>query len=54
MIQWTNVAGLAFLVPLDQRKRVFELAGWCGNGGDAWHCGRCGNFGAFAPTEMFV
>ena len=52
LIQWTTVAGLVFLVQPEMRKRVFELAGFCGNNAEAWACGGCENFGAFAPMEM--
>lgn len=48
LITWTTVRELAFYVLPELRKRVFELADFCGYDAEAWVCRKCSYFGAFA------
>lgn len=50
---WTSIEYLPWKVEAKDRKRVFELADWCGPGASAWYCHACGGFGAFGPSESW-
>lgn len=46
-LSWMPPADLAFEVAPGERLRAFEGIAWAGEGGDAWHCRDCGNWGIF-------
>lgn len=50
-LRWFRADDLVFIVEPADRKRVFELARFCGRDAEAWYCSKCSDWGVFAAIE---